>query len=207
MSASATSVAHPSVPFSSLALCGPSLVPLSAFVYSIFPSGIRHCRSERLNHPLPGEKLRFSQNPLSLTENTQWVHLNHELCPISLTPNQSLCVPVILQAAHSDLFSRVKRFASRRIPLISPPPRTSRFCSEFGITRWAPTVSASLCEPLGCLLHSRHAARYVWLTACTQWPPSHSCSKPSLLSLYPSIRTNVTPNSTRDASDHFYLYL
>lgn len=49
---------------------GLPLVPLSAFVYSIFPSGIRHCRSERLNHPLPGEKLRFSQNPLSFTENS-----------------------------------------------------------------------------------------------------------------------------------------
>lgn len=42
--------------------------------------------------------------------------------------------------------------------------------------------SATVCVSPGFffLLHSRHAAQYVWLTACTHWPQSHSCSHPFL---------------------------
>lgn len=83
---------------SSLALCGPflTLSRSSIFVYSIFRTeflvlfGIRHdahCRSEQLNHPLPGKQLKYSQSPFSFTENTNHfsffpsMHHKHVPCP------------------------------------------------------------------------------------------------------------------------------
>lgn len=65
------------------------------------------------------------------------------------------------------------------------PPRVTVFpvIITFLDWIWAHQVSSpTSCVRPGFPPHSRHTAQYVWLTACTRWPHSHSCSQPSLLS-------------------------
>lgn len=206
-SASATSVVHPSVPL----LSGPVWTfprHLGILAYSIIQTEFliirhdAHCQSEQQIHPFPGETLKCKHDPFTFSFFLS-VHHNQELWTNFINYQPKWLFFIYFESS-TFWFSRVSLDLSNK-PYVycfsryraitdladTPSGHSSiqpHFWYEFHITRWVSAVSDGLCEPWFFLLHSRHAAQYVWLTPCTHWPQNHSCSHPFLPC---SISTNM----------------